>query len=160
MAIGRGFGHTIEGPVKTCSIDFYWFYKIGGGVCHLASRDIQYSSGHRWRVEPITIKSLIIYFSILLPQLFHLRSNTEEINLRVESGSKKIHQLLQETFECVQISKSSPQWTEYTSYVNSIVVEGLKKSILLSLRTMYNKIVSKNLQVPICSSPRRPGKWV
>ena len=77
--------------------------------------------------------------------------NTEEINLRIESGSKKINQLLEEAFQCVQISKSSPQWADYTAYVNSIVVEGLKKSILYSLKTMYNKIVSKNLQVRILS---------
>ena len=26
---GEGIGHAIEGPVKTCSIDFYRFEKMG-----------------------------------------------------------------------------------------------------------------------------------
>lgn len=75
------------------------------------------------------------------------RENSEDINLRIESGSKKITHLLDNTFQAVQISKSSPQWFKYTEFINDIVVGGLKKSIVISLRSMFNKIVSKNLQV-------------
>ena len=48
-------------------------------------------------------------------------------------------------WQAVQISRASPSWQGYIQHVSGVVLDGLTKSTLTSLRSMLNSIVSSNL---------------
>ena len=58
----------------------------------------------------------------------------------IETGGRRIHDLLQSTFEAVQVSRASPIWQSYTEHVSNIVSNGLKNSVLKSLQLMLRRI--------------------
>ena len=62
------------------------------------------------------------------------------MRLSIEKGGNRIHELLQATFEAVQISRASPIWLHYTKFVSNVVLEGLKMSILKSLFSTLRRI--------------------
>eukprot|EP00794_Sanderia_malayensis_P011161 gene11161-12333_t len=68
------------------------------------------------------------------------RSCCEVLWNSVELGGAQIHQLLQSTFEAVKISRASPAWQAYAQHISNIVYEGLRKSILISLNSMLQRI--------------------
>ena len=45
----------------------------------------------------------------------------------------------------MQISEASPAWQNYVDYMDAIVLEGLKQTTILSLRSMLNRIVKANM---------------
>jgi dynein heavy chain len=47
--------------------------------------------------------------------------------------------------QAAQISKASPAWEDYVDYLDNIVLDGLKQSTLMTLKTMLNTMVQSNL---------------
>ena len=82
---------------------------------------------------------------------FLYRSISNDIHLKIETGSKRIHSLLNKTFNVIQLSKSSPEWSKYMEFINDIVINGLEKSVLASLCHIFNRMVAGNLQVCVAT---------
>ncbi|XP_056010102.1 uncharacterized protein LOC125667097 [Ostrea edulis] len=78
----------------------------------------------------------------LLGMQKHLEDDFE--NTVIPSGHK-IHQLVDTSFEAVQISQASPAWQDYIDYVDAIVLDGLKQATLTSLKSMLNNLVQANM---------------
>ncbi|XP_071095883.1 uncharacterized protein [Haliotis cracherodii] len=78
----------------------------------------------------------------LLDMQRHLTDDHE--SLVVPSGNK-IHQLVQVSFQAVQISQASPAWQDYIDYIDAIILDGLKQATLSSLRSMLNTLVQANI---------------
>uniref|UniRef100_A0A7M5WU63 Dynein heavy chain tail domain-containing protein n=1 Tax=Clytia hemisphaerica TaxID=252671 RepID=A0A7M5WU63_9CNID len=74
------------------------------------------------------------------------KSIMEDIQRKMKTGCKKIVQHLQAIYEVVKISRTTPQWVAYKEFVNTKVINGLRDSILISLRYIYNSLVAKELQ--------------
>ena len=47
--------------------------------------------------------------------------------------------------QAVQISRASPAWEEYVDHIDALVLDGLKKTTLKSLRAMLNTLVHSNV---------------
>ena len=47
-------------------------------------------------------------------------------------------------FQAVEISEASPAWQDYVDYVDSIVLDGLKRACTSSLKAMLRQIVEAN----------------
>ena len=71
----------------------------------------------------------------------------EETNNKIATGDKKIKLLLKDISDVVKINKLSPEWISYLGTVASTVNLGLQKSIVLSLRSLLNRMVSPSLHV-------------
>ena len=71
----------------------------------------------------------------------------EETNNKIATGDKKIKLLLKDISDVVKINKLSPEWISYLGTVASTVNSGLQKSIVLSLRSLLNRMVSPSLHV-------------
>ncbi|XP_078672103.1 uncharacterized protein LOC144911712 isoform X1 [Branchiostoma floridae x Branchiostoma belcheri] len=69
----------------------------------------------------------------------------EDLTSIIVPSGHRIHTLLQESFEAVQISRASPAWEAYVEFVDSIVLDGLKRSTVTSLETMHNQLVMANI---------------
>ncbi|XP_055866060.1 uncharacterized protein LOC106055129 isoform X2 [Biomphalaria glabrata] len=63
----------------------------------------------------------------------------------VAPASSRIHNLMNESYEVVQISQASPAWRDYVDYIDAIILDGLKLACLTSLKTMLNTMVQANL---------------
>ena len=70
----------------------------------------------------------------------HFRSCCEGICSSVALDGKRIHELLQSTFEAVHTSRASPAWLKYTGQLSDIVFKGLRTSVLASLNSMLDRI--------------------
>ena len=57
----------------------------------------------------------------------------------------RVHALVKESYEVVQISAASPAWRDYIDYMDAIVLDGLKQASLASLRGMLNTLVQANM---------------
>ena len=73
----------------------------------------------------------------------------EDIQRKMQTGCKKIGQHLQAIYEVVKISRTTPEWIAYKEFINTKVINGLRDSILISLRYIYNSLVAKELQVKL-----------
>ncbi len=51
-------------------------------------------------------------------------------------GGNKIHSLIANTLQAVDISEASPGWQEYLNYLNEIILNGFKISTYSSLKNM------------------------
>ena len=47
--------------------------------------------------------------------------------------------------QAVQISEASPAWQDYLDYVDAILLDGLKRASLVSLKNMLNQVVKSNM---------------
>ena len=56
----------------------------------------------------------------------------------------KVHSLLEDTFECVEVSRGSPAWEEYLKNVDYFALKGLFDATFASLRHMYNELADAN----------------
>ncbi|XP_022099208.1 dynein beta chain, ciliary-like [Acanthaster planci] len=63
----------------------------------------------------------------------------------VKPSGQRIHHLLGNSFEAVQISRASPAWEDYVDHIDALVLDGLKQSTLKSLRSMLNTLVHSNV---------------
>ncbi|XP_052258855.1 uncharacterized protein LOC127863384 isoform X2 [Dreissena polymorpha] len=70
---------------------------------------------------------------------------TDEHESHVVPSGNKIHALVLNSFEAVQISQASPAWQDFIDYIDAIVLDGLKQATLTSLKTMLNNLVQANM---------------
>ncbi|XP_053409232.1 uncharacterized protein LOC123561373 isoform X4 [Mercenaria mercenaria] len=70
---------------------------------------------------------------------------TEDHESLVVPSGHKIHSLVLNSFEAVQISQASPAWQDFIDYIDAIVLDGLKQATLTSLKTMLNNLVQANM---------------
>lgn len=68
------------------------------------------------------------------------RQLTDELEGIIVPAGSKIHALVQESYESVQISQASPAWKDYVDYIDAIVLDGLKETTLLSLKAMLKTL--------------------
>eukprot|EP00057_Strongylocentrotus_purpuratus_P006394 XP_011660868.1 PREDICTED: dynein beta chain, flagellar outer arm [Strongylocentrotus purpuratus] len=73
------------------------------------------------------------------------RSLNEEMERLIKPSGLRIHAMLQNSFEVVQISRASPAWEEYVDHIDALVLDGLKQTCLKSLRSMLNTLVLANV---------------
>lgn len=52
------------------------------------------------------------------------------------SGGKEINRLIKETGECVKNAKRTTHWNNYVDFVNEIVIEGIAKTVITTLKHM------------------------
>ena len=71
----------------------------------------------------------------------------EDVQTKMINGCKKVHHHLQNIFEVIQIGRTTPEWISYKDNINQLVIKGLRDSIMISLRYIYNSLVAKELQV-------------
>ncbi|XP_071959570.1 uncharacterized protein [Antedon mediterranea] len=69
----------------------------------------------------------------------------EEFERQVKPSGQRIHSLLINSFQAVQISAASPAWEDYVEHIDALVLDGLKEATLKSLRNMLNTLVHCNL---------------
>ncbi|XP_033103095.1 dynein heavy chain 9, axonemal-like [Anneissia japonica] len=69
----------------------------------------------------------------------------EEFERNVKPSGQRIHSLLMDSFQAVQISKASPAWEDYVEHIDALVLDGLKEATLKSLRNMLNTLVHCNM---------------
>lgn len=79
--------------------------------------------------------------------MIYSRLGMEETNNKIATGDKKIKLLLKDISDVVKINKLSPEWISYLGTVASTVNLGLQKSIVLSLRSLLNRMVLPSLHV-------------
>ena len=79
--------------------------------------------------------------------MIYSRLAMEETNNKIVTGDKKIKLMLKEISDVVKINKLSPEWINYIRAVANIVNSGLQKSIVLSLKSLFNRMVSPSLHV-------------
>ena len=73
----------------------------------------------------------------------------EDIQTKMMNGCKRVHHHLQTIFEVIQIGRTTPEWIAYKDFINQLVINGLRDSIMISLRYIFNSLVAKELQVYI-----------
>ena len=66
---------------------------------------------------------------------------TEELKQQLVPAGHRIEALLNNCLNVVNISKASPAWKDYVDFIDAIVLDGLKKSIITSLNAMKDTIV-------------------
>ncbi|XP_075240849.1 dynein beta chain, ciliary-like isoform X3 [Convolutriloba macropyga] len=66
----------------------------------------------------------------------------------LRSSGMKVHSLLEDTFECVEVSRGSPAWEEYLKNVDYFALKGLFDATFASLRHMYNELADANNSEP------------
>ena len=69
----------------------------------------------------------------------------DEIERLIKPSGLRIHFLLKNSFQVVQISRASPAWEEYVDHIDALVLDGLKQTCLKSLRSMLNTLVLANV---------------
>src|SRR5690606_11236045 len=68
---------------------------------------------------------------------FRELKNLHEKNVRKDA--QMIHEKMDSSFKALKdIEKDSKAWKDYIQYVNSIVIQGISKSILVSLQGLRN----------------------
>ena len=61
----------------------------------------------------------------------------------------------------MEISEASPAWQDYLDYIDAIVLDGLKKASLTSLKCMLNQVVKSNMnEVNFMSSCTHALSWL
>lgn len=79
----------------------------------------------------------------------HMNAKCAEI----EKGSQEIHGLLSNSNRTLKVSKGAQAWRNYVDYVGNIIVDGLSKSVLASLRHLREeldpKAMAKNSRLPL-----------
>lgn len=58
----------------------------------------------------------------------------------IGEGSSKIRSILKETNGLLKVSQALPEWRNYTDYINSLVVEGLCRTVAVSLQTLESNL--------------------
>ena len=82
---------------------------------------------------------------IKLIDFFPFSAIDEEFENFVVPSGNRIHSLLDTSFRAVEISEASPAWQDYVDFVDAIVLEGLKQTSLVSLKSMLGQIVRANM---------------
>ena len=82
--------------------------------------------------------------------LYVCRRLTEEHEALVVPSGNRVHLLVLNSFEAVQISQASPAWQDFIDYIDAIVLDGLKQASLTSLKTMLNNLVQANMAEVCC----------
>lgn len=77
----------------------------------------------------------------------------ESVRSSIVAGGMKIHSLLKESFEVIQISEASPAWQTYVEFIDGRVLEGLKKACNSSITAMINEFA-------MCCEPEKKEKPV
>lgn len=90
---------------------------------------------------------VFIDFMRMYEFMIYSRLAMEETNNKIVTGDKKIKLMLKEISDVVKINKLSPEWINYIRAVASIVNSGLQKSIVLSLKSLFNRMVLPSLHV-------------
>nr|XP_022320176.1 dynein beta chain, flagellar outer arm-like isoform X6 [Crassostrea virginica] len=132
----------IEQAMSLVCVDVHQNLDIVQTNCHeIAGITISWSLGS---LDVFTSRDQEKSYSMeeLLGMQKHLEDDFE--NMVIPSGHK-IHQLVDTSFEAVQISQASPAWQDYIDYVDAIVLDGLKQSTLTSLKSMLNNLVQANM---------------
>ena len=70
---------------------------------------------------------------------------SEDLESLVLPAGTRVHGLVRESYDVVQISQASPAWKDYVDYIDAIVLDGLKQATLTSLRVMLNTLVQANM---------------
>ncbi|GFS27875.1 dynein beta chain, flagellar outer arm [Elysia marginata] len=84
--------------------------------------------------------------SYSMDQLMDLHKQlNDELEAIVSPAGLRVHALVKESYEVVQISAASPAWRDYIDYMDAIVLDGLKQASLASLRGMLNTLVQANM---------------
>ncbi|GFO25145.1 dynein beta chain, ciliary-like, partial [Plakobranchus ocellatus] len=84
--------------------------------------------------------------SYSMDQLMEMHKQlNDELETVVSPAGLRVHALVKESYEVVQISAASPAWRDYIDYMDAIVLDGLKQASLASLRGMLNTLVQANM---------------
>ncbi|KAH9514965.1 hypothetical protein Btru_021540, partial [Bulinus truncatus] len=84
--------------------------------------------------------------SYLMDELLAMHKKlNDDFESVVTPASSRIHNLMNESYEVVQISQASPAWKDYVDYIDAIILDGLKLACLTSLRNMLNTMVQANM---------------
>ncbi|XP_076457719.1 uncharacterized protein LOC143291635 isoform X3 [Babylonia areolata] len=132
----------IESAMSLVCMDVHQNLDVVQTGCHdIAAMTISWSTG---TLDVFSARQPSVSNS--MEELLELQKRLDEEleNVVVPSGNK-IHGLVQNSFEVVQISQASPAWQDYIDYIDAIVLDGLKQSTLTSLRTMLNTLVQANM---------------
>ncbi|XP_064599567.1 LOW QUALITY PROTEIN: uncharacterized protein LOC135466077 [Liolophura sinensis] len=131
----------IESAMSLVCLDVHQNLDVVQTNCHeVAEITISWSKG---TLDIFKARDPNMSYSI--EELLTMQKSLEEEHESVVIPSGiKIHNLVQKSFEAVQISQASPAWRDYVDYMDAIVLDGLKQSTLTSLKSMLNTLVMSN----------------
>ncbi|CAF3502703.1 unnamed protein product [Rotaria socialis] len=70
-----------------------------------------------------------------------------KLNEKLIIDGHRIHALVDNIAKVVAVSSASPSWLNYLDYLNSLILEGIKATSLISMKNMFIAMTNENHQV-------------